>query len=110
VPPNGPKPAPPTLRKFGPVVDGSALDHIAANRVGFAGPLARGEPALDAEVAVAALTTGDNSLTERECEAIRVAPEVSNFRHANGRPAGGAEVGRPPDVALQSGCETVNVY
>jgi two-component system response regulator DesR len=35
--------------------------------------LARGEPVLDAEVAVAALTAGDNPLTERECEVLKMA-------------------------------------
>ncbi|GAA4710228.1 response regulator transcription factor [Phytohabitans rumicis] len=35
--------------------------------------LARGEPVLDAEVAVAALTAGENPLTDRECEVLRMA-------------------------------------
>jgi len=33
--------------------------------------LARGEPVLDPALAVAALTAGDNPLTERECEVLR---------------------------------------
>lgn len=57
-----------------------------APRVGFIGietppgdliegvrQLARGEPVLDAELAVAALTAGENPLTERECEVLRLA-------------------------------------
>jgi two-component system, NarL family, response regulator DesR len=35
--------------------------------------LARGEPVLDAEVAVAALTADENPLTDRECEVLRMA-------------------------------------
>lgn len=64
---------------------GRSLARLAP-RVGFLGmetspddlvesvrQLARGEPVLDAEVAVAALTAGDNPLTERECEVLRMA-------------------------------------
>jgi two-component system response regulator DesR len=64
---------------------GRALARLAP-RVGFLGTetspgdliesvrlLARGEPVLDAEVAVAALTAGENPLTDRECEVLRMA-------------------------------------
>jgi two-component system, NarL family, response regulator DesR len=57
-----------------------------APRVGFLGTetspydlvesvrqMARGEPVLDAEVAVAALTADENPLTDRECEVLRMA-------------------------------------
>jgi len=37
--------------------------------------LARGEPVLDPALAVAALTAGDNPLTERECEVLRLVVE-----------------------------------
>jgi len=64
---------------------GRSLARLAP-RVGFLGAetspfdlvesvrqLARGEAVLDAEVAVAALTAGDNPLTERECEVLKMA-------------------------------------
>lgn len=64
---------------------GRSLARLAP-RVGFLGAetspkdlvesvrqLARGEPVLDAEVAVAALTADENPLTDRECEVLRMA-------------------------------------
>ncbi|WP_173052533.1 response regulator transcription factor [Phytohabitans houttuyneae] len=64
---------------------GRSLARLAP-RVGFLGAetspydlvesvrqLARGEPVLDAEVAVAALTASENPLTDRECEVLRMA-------------------------------------
>jgi two-component system response regulator DesR len=64
---------------------GRSLARLAP-RVGFLGTetsptdlvesvrqMARGEPVMDAEVAVAVLTAGENPLTDRECEVLRMA-------------------------------------
>lgn len=62
-----------TLAKLAPQVGFIGIDTSPDELVEGVRQLARGEPVLDAELAVAALTAGDNPLTERECEVLRLA-------------------------------------
>ncbi|MEJ3748590.1 response regulator transcription factor [Actinomycetes bacterium KLBMP 9797] len=62
-----------TLAKLAPRVGFIGIDTSPDDLVEGVRQLARGEPVLDAELAVAALTAGDNPLTDRECEVLRMA-------------------------------------
>ncbi|HEU4422736.1 MAG TPA: response regulator transcription factor [Pilimelia sp.] len=61
------------LARLAPRVGLIATDASAAGLVEGVRRLARGQPVLDAEVAVAALTAGANPLTERERDVLRLA-------------------------------------
>lgn len=62
-----------SLARLAPRVGFLSMETSPYDLVESVRQLARGEPVLDAEVAVAALTAGENPLTERECEVLRMA-------------------------------------
>jgi two-component system, NarL family, response regulator DesR len=62
-----------SLARFAPRVGFLGTETSPYDLVESVRQLARGEPVLDPEVAVAALIAGENPLTERECEVLRMA-------------------------------------
>jgi two-component system, NarL family, response regulator DesR len=62
-----------SLARLVPLVGFLGMETSPVDLIESLRQLARGEPVLDAEVAVAALTAGENPLTERECEVLRLA-------------------------------------
>lgn len=62
-----------SLARLAPRVGFIGIETSPSDLVEGVRQLARGEPVLDAELAVAALTAGDSPLTEREREVLRLA-------------------------------------